>query len=69
MLFDMKPVPQSKYTKQQAPYVYTIRGQLLSEKYGILWRKEDHIAFFGLNPLQDCDLADTWLELGYIKRR
>lgn len=53
---------------KHAPYVYTLYGEHVSQKYGIMTRLEGEPVFFGFEPLEEGDIADTWLKLGLITK-
>ena len=60
---------KKNYSIEQAPYEYTEYGEKVSiEKAGVK-RKAGDVAFFGLNPLHDGSVAETWLKRGYVRKR
>ena len=60
---------KKRYSKKEAPYVYTKYGEKVAKEFNCGVRKAGSIARFGLSPLKEGSLADTWLLLGYIKKR
>lgn len=64
------PVPVSEYSKEQAPFVYTEFAEAFAAARPRLEpRTAGTIACFGGEPLQDGDIARSWISAGYVVRR
>lgn len=64
------PVPLTAYSKEEAPYVYTKKGEAVAKARAHLEpRTAGTIACFAGQPLQRGTTASAWLSAGYVEER
>lgn len=64
------PVQPEEYTKEEAPYLYTIHAERIAAARPRLEpRPAGTIACFGGQPLQRGPTACAWLKAGYVVER
>lgn len=64
------PVPVTAYSKEEAPFVYTAKGEAIAKARPHLEpRTAGTIACFACRPLQDSPAVQSWLSSGYVERR
>ena len=64
------PVQPDKYSKEEAPYLYTERAEAFAAVRPHLEpRPAGTIACFACQPLQTGPIARAWLDAGYVVER
>lgn len=63
------PVPVDAFSKEEAPFLYTERGEWIGRIHNTERRDAGTIACFAGHPLRDGDIAKSWEQAGYVVRR
>ena len=63
------PVMTEDYSKEEAPFIYTLLGEEKARSLNVEPRIAGTVACFCREVLLDGPTAQAWLKLGYIERR